>query len=266
MKYRISTFFRKLGLIKHIDKIHFYVCWIKSHKHRKRFKKKHPYIKLPPAYFIYETFKLDYFGFYNHSIESAKDLIKHFEKYKKLEGVSVLDWGCGPGRIIRHLPSFMDKTCKFYGSDYNEKYIKWCKKNIPNVSFETNELTPPLNFERNSFDIIYGISIFTHLSREMHYAWFDELFRVLKPGGIILLSLQGNAFIKKLTESEKNKYKKGDLVVKANTKEGHRTYSAFQPKSFVKELVGENEILEHKEGYVSNDRPQQDIWIIKKCY
>jgi SAM-dependent methyltransferase len=194
----------------------------------------------------------------------AKWLVSFFDKYITLEDVKVLDWGCGPGRVIRHLPNFMDKTCQFFGTDYNEKYIKWCSNHIPAVSFSLNRLGPPLQFENNTFDIIYGISIFTHLSEEMRLAWFNELIRTLKPGGILLLTLQGNAFTEKLTKGEKINFRKGHLVVKSNTKEGHRTYSAFQPIAFVKELIGVHEILEHIEGDKINNKPQQDVWIIKK--
>ena len=121
-----------------------------------------------------------------------------------------------------------------------------------------------MSFEGDAFDVIYGISIFTHLSKEMHFAWFNELLRVLKHGGIMLLTLHGSAFKEKLTKAEKIKFEKGELVVKSNTKEGHRTFGAFQPASFVKELVGLNEILEHIPGDVKNGKPQQDVWIIKK--
>jgi len=98
----------------------------------------------------------------------------------------------------------------------------------------------------------------------MHFAWFNELIRILKPGGILFLTLHGNAFIEKLTGGEKQLFKKGELVVKGNTKEGHRTFGAFQPESFVKKLIGENNVLEHVQGKVVEGRPQQDIWIIQK--
>jgi len=55
------------------------------------------------------------------------------------------------------------------------------------------------------------------------------------------------------------------LVVRGKVKEGHRTYSAFQPKGFMINLFNNVEILEHIE-----TRPgqgawlPQDIWIIKK--
>jgi SAM-dependent methyltransferase len=264
IKYKLSLLLRNVGLIQISDKIRFYICYIQTYRLRRLFFKENKNVKLPPAYYIYETFNLNYFGFYNKSIDTAKWLISYFEKFKKLENISILDWGCGPGRIIRHLPAFIDSSCTLYGTDYNKKYINWCKKNIPDISFSTNKLSPPLSYLNNTFDIVYGISIFTHLSKEMHFAWFNELIRVLKPGGIMLLTLHGNAFKEKLTKAEKINFEKGELIVKSNTKEGHRTFGAFQPVSFVKKLVGSNEILEHIPGDVTNGKPQQDIWIIKK--
>ncbi len=263
-KYVLSSLLRQIGLIKIGDKIWFYINFLKTYYLRRQFFKENINVKLPPAYYIYETFNLNYFSFYNESIDTAKWLIAHFKKYKRLENISILDWGCGPGRVIRHLPSFIDNSCKFYGTDYNQKYIHWCSKNIINVSFNTNTLTPPLSYESNFFDIIYGISIFTHLSKEMHFAWFRELIRVAKPGGIILLTLHGNAFVQKLTKVEKFKFEKGELIVRSNTKEGHRTFAAFQPASFVRKLIGLNEILAHIQGDIKYGKPQQDVWIIKK--
>jgi hypothetical protein len=52
---------------------------------------------------------------------------------------SILDFGCGCGRVIRHL-SFL-KNSKLYGTDYNPILIKWCKENLPCATFQTNKLT-----------------------------------------------------------------------------------------------------------------------------
>jgi len=220
---------------------------------------------LPPPFYLYETFNLNYDSFFNKSIDTAEWLVSYFKKYKTLNGLKILDWGCGPGRVVRHLPLLINNDCQFYGTDYNKKYIDWCKKNIPDVCFSLNELQPPLKFENNTFEIIYGISVFTHLSEKMHFLWFDELLRILKPGGILFITLQGDAFTNKLTDNEKFRYDKGDLVVKSNTKEGHRTYASFHPSLFVERLIQKNKILEHKPGSVKNNKPEQDIWIVKKC-
>ena len=264
MKNQIIKILRKLGLMKCADKIRFYLIYLKTSKQRKEFEKTNPGVVLPPPYFIYETFGLDYVQFYNASIETASWLISYFEKHKSLHDVDILDWGCGPGRIIRHMPSFLDKSCRCYGTDYNTKYVEWCSKNIPEVEFKPNNLEPPLPFEDSKFDVIYGISIFTHLSEKMHYAWFNELIRVLKPGGVLFLTLQGKVFKTKLSTDDSQKFDNGQIVVMSSSKEGHRTYGAFHPVSFVKELAGDNKVLEFVEGDIINGKPQQDIWIFQK--
>lgn len=263
-KQFVSTFLRKLNLIKPADRVRFYVNYLKTYKRRKHFFSENPGVKLPPPHYVYETFNLDYFAFYNDSIETAKWLLSFFQKHKTLQNVTIMDWGCGPGRIIRHMPYYTDATCSFYGCDYNKKYIDWCSKNIPGVKFLKNELAPPVALPDKSVDIIYGISIFTHLSEKMHTAWFDELMRLLRPGGILFITLHGNAFKSKLNEEERHRFENGRLVTKANTREGHRTFAAYQPESYIRELAEPHEILEHHPGDIANGKPQQDIWIIRK--
>jgi ubiquinone/menaquinone biosynthesis C-methylase UbiE len=190
-------------------------------------------------------------------------LLEHFRRHHELINVNILDWGCGPARIVRHLPDLLDRSCSIYGTDYNSKSISWNKRAISGVNFNLNDSEPPLPYVNNSFDIIYGISIFTHLSIDLHYKWFDELVRISKNNGIIFLTLQGNAFKIKLTESELEKYEQGNLITRGNTKIGHRTYSAIHPPNFIRELIKQHQLLQHIEGDIRNNMPQQDIWIIK---
>jgi len=255
---------RKAGLIRFADSLNYVRLLYKSGDEIRKFKSANPGVKLPPPYFIYETFNLDYASYYHGGRETAMWLADYFRKYKDLQGLNILDWGCGPGRIIRHLPEATEHVAKYFGTDYNKEYVNWCTKNIPEADFSINGMKPPLNYPDGFFDIAYGISIFTHLSEEMHYQWFEELMRILKPGGILFLTLHGAAFYGRLSEPERKQFDEGHLVIKGNTKEGHRTYGAFHPETFTRKLVGENVVLEHSEGNNESGKPQQDIWVIKK--
>lgn len=222
-------------------------------------------MSLPPDYLMYESFQLDYKKYYEDSRQTAIWLKNHFAKYIQLEQKRVLDWGCGPARIVRHLPEVINNGCSFYGTDYNEKSIAWCSSNIPDVSFNLNKLEAKLPYEADFFDVIYGISIFTHLAEAMHYDWFKELYRVLRPGGILFLTTQGANFKVKLDGSEKARFEDGKLVVRGKVKEGHRTFSAFQPKEFMLQLFSEMKVLEHIElDYDKGKVVPQDIWIVRK--
>jgi ubiquinone/menaquinone biosynthesis C-methylase UbiE len=262
---QISKILRTLGLIYFTDWIRFYIEKNKNKKENKDFKKNHPNVVLPPDYLMYESFQINYKKYYTDSIETAKWLTNHFKKHIELKKVKVLDWGCGPGRIIRHLPEIIGNDSEYFGTDYNNKTITWCRQNLKGISFNQNTLKETLPYSENYFDIIYGISIFTHLSEQLHYEWYNELFRILKPNGIMFLTTQGDNFKIKLTDTEVQDYDNGLLIVRGKVKEGHRTYSAFHPKKFMMELFKNTEILEHIViPYKKGKLPPQDIWIIKK--
>lgn len=265
-KGQISNFLRKLRLLYFTDFMRFYFQKLKNRKINKTFVKNHPEVSLPPDYLMYESFQINYRKYYTDSIGTANKLIEYFKKYTDLKNKNILDWGCGPGRIIRHFPELINNGCVFYGTDYNKKSIEWCRKNLPGISFNINSLQAKLPYENESMDIIYGISIFTHLSEQMHYDWYNELYRILKPEGIMLLTTQGNNFKVKLTKEEIKNFNNHQLIVRGMVKEGHRTYSAFQPAGFMKELFKNVTVLEHLEPMPEDKKslPQQDIWIIRK--
>ncbi len=264
-KGQISNILRKLRLIYLLDKLRFNIEKFKNRNENRAFIKEHSGIKLPPDYLIYESFQLNYRKYFTESFDTAAWVISYIQKYIRLKDKRILDWGCGPGRVIRHLPKAVDNGCSYYGTDYNAKTIDWCKKNLPGIEFNNNKLEAILPYYDNFFDAIYGISIFTHLSEQLHYDWMKELTRILKPGGIMFLTTQGDNFKVKLTGAELKKYESGHLIVRGNVKEGHRTYSAFQPIEFMKKLFEKLEILEHIETNPSNRSwIPQDIWIVRK--
>lgn len=247
------------------DRLRYYAERFKNSAINRKFKAEHPDVAIPPDYLIYESFQLNYQKYYSESIGTAKWLKNHFEKHIELTNKRILDWGCGPGRIIRHLPSVIGNNCEFYGTDYNRQSINWCDENIKGVQFNQNTLSATLPYADNFMDVIYGISIFTHLSEQLHHDWYRELYRILKPNGILFLTTQGDNFKPKLTASELQQYKNHQLVVRGNVKEGHRTYSAFHPQGFMKKLFSNAELLEHIETPPEGKKwLPQDNWIIRK--
>ncbi len=246
-KGQISNLLRILGLIYFTDWLKYYIQKFKNRKINKNFKLNNPAVKLPPDYLIYESFQINYQKYYTESIETAKWLTDHFKKHIDLKNKKILDWGCGPGRIIRHLPHVIGNGCEYFGTDYNKKSIDWCSKNLADIHFNKNSLNAQLPYNDNFVDVIYGISIFTHLSEKLHYDWYNELYRILKPNGIMFLTTQGDNFKIKLTDVELKKYNADQLIVRGHVKEGHRTYSAFHPQGFIKHLFSNVEILEHIE-------------------
>ncbi len=102
----------------------------------------------------------------------------------------VLDFGCGCGRTLRWLMERYPKT-QFYGADVDGDAIGWCSGSLSNGVFVNNPPEPPLAFASGFFDVVYCLSVFTHLDEQMQDNWLIELKRILKPGGIVILTVHG---------------------------------------------------------------------------
>jgi len=98
----------------------------------------------------------------------------------------ILDFGCGPGRVISSIKD-MHPQAELFGSDIDGEAIGWARANLADVGdFRVNGPNPPLPFADETFDLIYSISIFTHLPEDMQHGMLAELRRILKPGGVLL--------------------------------------------------------------------------------
>ncbi len=105
---------------------------------------------------------------------------------------SILDWGCGCGRLTRYLGG---TTSAITGVDIDSDSVAWCATNLPFGHFLHIEPDPPMPMPAGGFELVIGISIFTHLSEEDQWAWLRELHRVLAPGGIAAVTVSGNAAV-----------------------------------------------------------------------
>jgi SAM-dependent methyltransferase len=104
---------------------------------------------------------------------------------------SVLDFGCGCGRTLRWLEPYRE-TCRLHGTDVDREAIAWCAAQIPFARFQVNQALPPLDYADDGFDLIYAVSVLTHLDEPAQLRWLAELRRVAQPGGIVLLSIHGD--------------------------------------------------------------------------
>jgi SAM-dependent methyltransferase len=100
----------------------------------------------------------------------------------------ILDFGCGPGRIMRHLGPLAERSV-LHGVDVDADAIAWCSEQIPFAQFAVGPHEPPLPYPDDAFDLIFNHSVFTHLDETRQDQWLAELRRVLAPGGIALLTV-----------------------------------------------------------------------------
>lgn len=238
---------------------------LKNFRKNRAFRQKHPDFVLPEKSILYETFKLDYQAYFDSGREAGRWLLELFRQSSNIPPGKILDWGCGPARIVRHLPVLTGKGCDIFASDFNPDTISWCRHHIPGITFLHNDLDPPISLPANEFSFIYAISVFTHLSAERNERWFKELHRLLIPSGILIFTTQGRSFLPDLGESEKKTFMQGRLVVRENHQEGRRIFSTYHPPEYVINQTADHmEIIRHIVNQRDAGRPEQDLWILRK--
>ena len=253
-----------------VEKAQFLRQSARSLRPNRRFRRAHPDVPVPPLYALWDAQShTSYELYWESGATAAKMYWEIFRAYAMssprgaFEPYNVLEWGCGPGRIVRHLPALAAAdgvSAKFFGTDYNPSSISWAQASLPGVRFAVNTLAPPLPFQDHYFDFLYCRSVFTHLSESLHFAWISELQRVVRPGGVISLSTQGMAHRPRLSASERERFDRGELVLRPLAAEGKLMYSAFHPAPFVRDrLLDGLTVLRH-------DTPvgTQEVWIARR--
>jgi SAM-dependent methyltransferase len=125
----------------------------------------------------------------------------HSQIYKALaEGVagralasfeSMLDWGCGCGRVTRHLIADRLPHQRVTGIDIDADNVAFAAGHYPGGSFRAIDLLPPTSFADASFDFVVATSVMTHLDEPTQFAWLAELRRITRPGAVVILTAHG---------------------------------------------------------------------------
>lgn len=265
---RIQHILRNVHLLKTVDYFRYMGSILRNRKSNRAFLKNHPDFALPPQHLAYDAYSAPNWEYYYRSgIQVAQGLTKLLKKYNgDISHIKVLEWGCGPARIIRHLPSFLGSMAEIYGTDYNFETIQWAKDHINGISgFYKNDLLPPLPFDNDTFDFVYAMSVFTHLSEESCLTWIVEITRVLKDDGTLLFTTNSDNLLKYLLPHEKELYETKGFVQRDNVQEGKKMFGAYHARWYVKRTMLKNfDLLEHITSGSFQYGNTQDIWLVRK--
>lgn len=102
---------------------------------------------------------------------------------------TTLDFGCGVGRVFLplHFRDFFD----LLGCDVDPDAVRYLRRVAAPADVRRSNYDPPLQFPDAAFDCVYSVSIWTHLNPRLGIRWLHEIKRVLKPGGLALITTSG---------------------------------------------------------------------------
>lgn len=175
-------------------------------------------------------------------MELFMTLYEKVVNHANVDSQAILDFGCGCGRMVRFLNNYSDSYA-IHACEVNPDHVNWCRANLNNIQTSRCDALPPLPYKDQMFNLIYGLSVFTHLSENNAIKWLSELNRVLKPDGILIVTIHGLAALNIIKNStiHQQMFDLSPEIVK-------QTIENFQEEHFVYYKYDQNTIESAKAG------------------
>jgi len=268
VKSTVIDSLRRLGLLKVADTGLYAARRLRSGPGNRRFRRAHPDFETPPPHLAFDAYNhVDWQIYRDDGIRHASVIADLIAAELPSGELDVLEWGCGPGRLVRHMREALGgRIRRLVGSDYNRETIAWCRRHLHDIEFVENRLDPPLDLPDRSFDAVYNFSVFTHLSERAQLAWARELWRVLRPNGVLVCTTHGDRHRFLLgSDSDRSAYSSGNAVVQGNYREGRKWFLAFHPPEYVRNrLLADFESVRGLDVDPERAGMTQQIWLARK--
>jgi len=149
----------------------------------------------------------------------------------------VLDFGCGSGRLLAGWFA-LDPRRRLAGCDISHELVSWARANLPaSLDLRVTDPHPPLPYRDGAFDAVFAVSVFTHLSLASQRRWVEELRRVVRPGGAVLVTLHGASYLPLIfpgrPETADELRRAGHLVAEPG-REGSNEYASVHTRGFAR--------------------------------
>jgi len=132
--------------------------------------------------------------FFDTGHEQVQGLLRELKRFpgRNAGSLRALEIGCGPGRLMRPLAAHFAEV---HGIDISDEMVARAKSNLAAVPNAHPRHAPHSNldaFAGASFDFIYSYAVFQHIpSREVVMGYLNDALRVLAPGGLIRVQING---------------------------------------------------------------------------
>ncbi|NDK08051.1 methyltransferase domain-containing protein [Candidatus Gracilibacteria bacterium] len=208
----------------------------------------------------------DFFTTFSKSRENMKweeiDYFLDFLGKEKLYSISILDVGCGNGRLIGHIEKKGIEITNYLGTDLSSGLITEAKKLHPDKSFQVLDMLS-ISEINEKFDYIFFIASFHHLKTiEERIEVLKQTKKLLNTNGTIFMTnwalnseLNSEKYKESMIENSKNEFLSQDYNIKIG--EFIRYYHSFslQELDYLFKNTGfeivENRLFDNKRNFIS---------------
>jgi SAM-dependent methyltransferase len=172
--------------------------------------------------------------------------------------VDALDFGCGCGRFLAGWLA-LGTPMRLYGCDYNPELVRWCNANLPGVSVEENQLGRSLPYAAHSFDLVYLLSVMTHLTQREQQQLVSEFRRIVRPGGYVYVTFHGEPFYERLfarVEDGEEQFRRNGFLIGDDDVEGSNECWTLQSAENVVGLFQGFTLIKH---FRASERGPTDV-------
>ncbi len=129
---------------------------------------------------------------YYNILEPHKDMPRMAEVFRKKGVEKVLDLGCGAGRNLVYLAS---RGFKAYGMDIAPEGLKIIRENLSKAGLDSElrrgDVYERLPYPDGFFDAVVSVQTLQHNTEDKIISAIGEIKRVLRPGGLVFVTLSG---------------------------------------------------------------------------
>jgi len=162
---------------------------------------------------IAQPYSDEYYDYFKNNLEHLQVFINELPKEGK-----VLDAGSGPGGVAEY---FAEQGFDVTGIDNVAEMIALSSKKVPSVEFREMDVRH-LDFSESSFDGIISEYLVIHIPSVELPSTLQGFYRVLKPGGLLYVSL---------FEGDEERY------IDEPFKPGEKAFWNFIPSETFKEML-----------------------------